>query len=150
VAGTGRPAAGATCSADRGIADCKTTDVSSRFGQGQNADRLRRLKELHDWRSTADRGSPELSSSTTRDICLTQHTSIETQDHDIGRAGVVIPPRPTKLYGRLRRPHTGLSAWAHRYPIVKKFAIKKPDRNTEKELNCVMQITVEIASLRLG
>jgi hypothetical protein len=41
------------------------TDASSRFRRGQNADRLRRLRELHDWRTTADR-APRVSSSTTR------------------------------------------------------------------------------------
>ena len=99
-------------SADRGIADCKTTDASSRFGQGQNADRLRRLRELHDWRTSADRGPPELSSSTTRD-CLPDPAHFMRRRIIFGRLGVVIPLRPTKLYGRLRGPHTGLDASGH-------------------------------------
>jgi hypothetical protein len=50
------------------------------------------------------------------------------------RLGVVIPSQPTKLYGRLRILHTGLIVPGASLPDRKNLAIKKPDRNTEKEL----------------
>jgi hypothetical protein len=66
-------------------------------------------------------------------VCATQHTSLR---HRImfDRLGVVIPSQPTKLYGRLRILHTGLIVPGASLPDRKNLAIKKPDRNTEKEL----------------
>jgi hypothetical protein len=66
------------------------------------------------------------------------------------RLGVVIPPQPTKLYGRLRILHTGLMLRAHRYPIVKSWPSRNLTATRRKDLNSVMQITVRIASLQLG
>ena len=97
-------------------------------GRGQNADRLRRLRELHDWRTTADRGPPELSSSTTRDCLPDPAHFIETQDH-VWPARSRDPAGPrnyTEGFGDLI-PVSPLRA--HRYPIVKKLAIKKSDPN---------------------
>jgi hypothetical protein len=105
----------------------------TRFRRGQNADRLRRLRELHDWRTTADRRPLELSSSTTRD-CLPDPAHfdpahfIETQDH-VWPARSRDPAGPrnyTEGCGDL----IPISIFrAHRYPIVK-LAIKKSDRKS--------------------
>jgi hypothetical protein len=66
-------------------------------------------------------------------VCPTQHTSLRRRIM-FDRLGVVIPPQPTKLYGRLRILHTSLIAPVSSLPDRKKLAIKKPDRITEKEL----------------
>ena len=64
-------------------------------------------------------------------VCPTQHTSLRRRIM-FGRLGVVIPPSPrnyTEGFGDLT-PVSPLRA--HRYPIVKKLAIKKPDPNTRE------------------